>query len=521
MADTLAFYGFSEDPFRDAPNPKFYFPAESHHEALMALQYGINERKGFMLLLGAKGSGKTTLINHLISTLDEKVRIAFIHNSGIPYRKILKEILHQLDVPLKPSLKGSMLHELYYHLIRCLEQDENAAIILDEAHRIDVPVVEEVRLLANLETSTAKLLQIVLSGEANLWDKLHADAIRQIGQRIVITTRLEAMTEEESIRYIDHRLKLVGSSSAKIFTDEALQIICKEAGGNPRAVNIVCSNALALGSGLGEETISAATVRKIRKEKVVIKGETLQSRIARMQSGLTRKLLLAFVIVALAATAVYVGKDRINPLLSSIAAWRSTEHQVIEQEVNEQAALTDAPKAPIASVTLPVPPEKLEPPPPEPEKRPDTAIRVKSVVEANVGVNLSSMALKHYNSVTTTLIDHILDMNPSITNPDLILLHQQVKLPELTEALLIKPSGDGTFKVHVATFAGRSAAVQYSRGLGFKDNDIEIVPRTVSTQNTWYRVMTGPYAGWDEALGAISHLKKRGYLTLYQESQTR
>ena len=184
--------------------------------------YGINRKKGFIVILGEAGIGKTTLIHHLINTLDAKVKTILFPHSHLPFHEMLKEMLLTLKLPLGLETKGSMIHELYYHLIQCLEQDETVAVIIDEAENIGLDVIEEVRLLANLETSTSKLLQIVLVGEPGLRDKLRSEVIRQIKQRVVISCRINPLTEEESMRYIDHRLKIVGSGCSEVFTDEAL-----------------------------------------------------------------------------------------------------------------------------------------------------------------------------------------------------------------------------------------------------------------------------------------------------------
>ena len=213
MAGYNSFYGFSENPFDIAPDPKFFFPSESHNEALASLLYGINDKKGFVLILGEAGTGKTLLIQHLINSLDKKVKAIFFPQCQLPFEHILREMLHALELPLGSETKGSMIHELYSHLIESLGRDETVVIILDEAEHIALDVIEEVRLLANLETNTSKLLQIVLVGQRGLREKLRSDEIRQIKQRIVLTCQIKPMDKEESLRYIDHRLKTVGSGA--------------------------------------------------------------------------------------------------------------------------------------------------------------------------------------------------------------------------------------------------------------------------------------------------------------------
>ena len=273
MNEYSKFYGFSEDPFDIKPDPKFFFLSESHREAMASLLYGINRKKGFVVILGEAGIGKTTLIHHVINTLDAGVKTILFPHSHLHFHEMLKEMLLTLKLPLGLETKGSMIHALYYHLIQCREQNETVAIIIDEAENIGIDVIEEVRLLANLETSTSKLLQIVLVGEPGLRDKLRKEVIRQIKQRVVISCWINPLTEEESRQYIDHRLKIVGSGCSEVFTDGALSLICRYAKGIPLALNTLCHNALSVGYGRSEKRISPATVKKVRGKKEILSLE--------------------------------------------------------------------------------------------------------------------------------------------------------------------------------------------------------------------------------------------------------
>ena len=162
---------FPKIPLKFHLTPNFSFPAESHGEALASLRYGINEKKGFILLLGEAGIGKTTLLHYLMNTLDSNVKPIFFPQSQTHFEQMLSEMLLQLGLPSGLKTKGSMIHELNNALIECLKRDETVAIIIDEAQNIGLDLIEEVRLLANLETRTSKLLQIVLVGQPELQGK--------------------------------------------------------------------------------------------------------------------------------------------------------------------------------------------------------------------------------------------------------------------------------------------------------------------------------------------------------------
>ena len=316
MIEYAQYYGFSENPFNISPDPIFFFPAEGHREALAGLSYGISQRKGFVLLLGEEGIGKTTLIKHLMATLDGNVKTVFFPQSQIAFGQMLKEILLNLGIPIKVEVKGSMLHDLYDYLIRSLAKDENVAIIIDEAQNISLEAIEELRLLSNLETSRSKLLQIVIAGEPKLKAKLRSKVIRQINQRIVVSSEICPLTEEESLRYIDHRLKIAGSGSSEIFTDEALSLICRCAKGIPRAINILCSNALSVGYGLSEKKISASTVRKIRREKDISTEGMSPGQSLRMIKNLSHKISYAFLALAIFAMFIFFNKDYVKHVVT-------------------------------------------------------------------------------------------------------------------------------------------------------------------------------------------------------------
>jgi len=540
MTDYIKFYGFSENPFDLSANSKFFFSSESHGEALAALSYGITRRKGFVLILGESGIGKTTLINQIITmyrlcqtpyfgligkttltnrildTIGANVKIIYFPQSDIAFDQMLKEILFSLNLRLREGTKGTMLHELYNYLIRALERDENVVIILDEAQNISLEAIEELRLLSNLETSKSKLLQIVIVGQPELKTKLRSEVIRQINQRIVISAQISPITAEECIHYIDHRLNIVGSSASQVFTDEALSLICKYAKGIPRAINIICSNALSVGYHLAEKQISSSTVKKVRRAHDILTPEQVQKLVDRIKSNILRKVPVAVFILAAVMTGAYFISDPVRHFVNTQSfktlmeqfAFKAKDDTPKSHSGSEGAPETSKPDS-IQSLPKT---EQESPTLTPPESAAKTEITIKKVVEASTGMSLSSLTMKNYNETNATLIDHILELNPKITNPNLILIKQKIKLPEITEALLIKKSSDGMFHVHLATFPNTREAARYSEDKNLKEKNIEVVRRKVSQTETWYRVMAGPYASRDEALKFIEAIKQKGLL---------
>ncbi len=513
MTDYTKFYGFSENPFDVAPDPKFFFPSESHSEALASLLYGVNHRKGFVLILGEAGIGKTMLIHHLMNTLDAKVKTVLFPKSHIPFEEMLKDMLLKLKLPLGLETKGSMMHGLYYHLIQCLGRDENVAVIIDEAENIRLDVLEEVRLLANLETSTSKLLQIVLVGQPELREKLRSEVIRQIRQRIVISCQIKPLTKEESIRYIDHRLKIVGSGCSEVFTDEALSMICRYAKGVPLALNTLCSNALSLGYGLSEKKVSPSMVKKIRSDKEILTAERAQMLVSRIKKSLSRKISSILLALVIFAMALFFGWSYLQPIIDTLNPNHSATQPAIRDtvkapppEVKPHGIVENVPGSPN--------PEVADAPPETPHipassstttGRSDTEIRIKEIVEVKEGVNLYALAYRYYKEASETFVDHILKVNPEITNPNLILVGQEIKIPEITESLLIIQY-EGLYKVHLKTLVNLKNAEQYRRGVPFRGKAIEILPWKVSPGETWYRVMAGPFGNREEGSKAIKEM---------------
>ena len=524
MIEYTHFYSFSENPFNISPDPKFFFSSESHREALAGLLYGINQRKGFVLLLGEEGIGKTTLIHHLINTLDSNVKTIFFPQSQIAFEQMLKGILLNLEIPLKTEVKGPMLHDLYHYLIRSLEQDENVVIIIDDAHNISLEAIEELRLLSNLETSRSKLLQIVIVGQPELKAKLRSKVVRQINQRIAVSSQISPLTEEESLRYIDHRLKIVGSGSSEIFTDEALSLICRYAKGIPRAINILCSNALSVGYGLSEKRISASTVRKIRREKDIFTGERSPKPSSGMKRNLPRKIFYAFLALAIFATVMFFNKDYVKYLLTAqefkIVSGPSDIGDKVETSkptgerhvVPEPAPNTPKPEVTNASPEAPQTPASSA----TSISQPDTGIRVKTIVKVKVGTTLSLLAIKYYNEANTTLIDHILKLNPEITDSNLILVDQKIKIPEITESLLLLQFSNDVYKAHLGTFLNPEYAKRYIGDIDLPGKKMEIVPWKVSQKETWYRVLAGPFVSKNEGLKAIEELKQKRLLPSFR-----
>ena len=256
------FYGLKEKPFNMTPDPKFFFPSVKHNEALDSLIYAINQRKGFVVITGEIGAGKTTVCRTLLNRLDSNTKVALITNTYVNAKELLMNILDEFSVEYKPMSKGRLLAKLNEFLIEQLANDVNVVLIIDEAQNLTPSVLEEIRMISNLETETDKLIQIVLMGQPQLKKKLKLERLEQLRQRIVVHYHIYPLTREEMADYITHRLRVVSNNGFDFFTKEAVEQVYNFSKGTPRLVNLICDSALLSGyvsetKEINEEMMSA------------------------------------------------------------------------------------------------------------------------------------------------------------------------------------------------------------------------------------------------------------------------
>jgi len=240
-----AFFGFSESPFNLSPDPAFFYRSEQHEEALANLVYGVQARKGFIVLSGEVGTGKTTMLECLRDYLEAQyTEFAFIFNSRINVEQFFEMIAYDLDLNCPRTSKTEVLFALNQLLVEQALDGRTVVLIVDEAHNLDWDVLEEIRLLGNLENRNGKLLQIVLAGQPELDRKLDAPNLRQLKQRIVLRTTLQPFTLRDAVEYIVSRLEHAGMPEQTIFSEELLAEIHMRAQGIPRVINALCDNLL-------------------------------------------------------------------------------------------------------------------------------------------------------------------------------------------------------------------------------------------------------------------------------------
>src|SRR2546428_1233160 len=261
------FYGLKENPFNVSPDPRYLFLTEQIEETLSSLMYGVQTRKGIITLTGEVGTGKTTLVNRLLDRLRESAaKTAFLFNSRMNSSQLFDFILAEFDIPCDNRSKSQQLMKLNHWLLERYRGGESAVLIVDEAQNLTFPVLEEIRLLTNLETSTEKLLQIVLSGQPELEDKLNQPQLRQVRQRIVLRCKTYSLTLDQVCGYVAERLRIAGCDGQPIFAPEAVEALHQHTGGIPRVINLLCEHALISAMAKGQRPVPASVVGEVARE---------------------------------------------------------------------------------------------------------------------------------------------------------------------------------------------------------------------------------------------------------------
>jgi general secretion pathway protein A len=261
-----SFYGLKENPFNVTPNPEYIYLGENHREALAQLLYGVKERKGFIVITGEVGTGKTTLIHYLLDKMNgNHTKTALLFNPKLTADDFIQYILKDLGVRIQGKTKGEYLHNLHRYLLHAYQRDERVILIVDEAQGLKPELLEEIRLLSNLETSRSKLLQIVLLGQPELDKTLSQPGFRQLRQRINLRYHLAPLSEKETKEYIGKRLRIAGAKGP-IFSEKAIKQIHLKSGGIPRLINILCDNALLNGYALDQKMVDERSVKEVAKD---------------------------------------------------------------------------------------------------------------------------------------------------------------------------------------------------------------------------------------------------------------
>lgn len=261
-----AYFGFREKPFNVTPDPRFFYLNPGYDEAYANLLYGIRERKGFLLLTGEVGTGKTTILQRLMDELESSVRFVFFYNTNLTFEELMTFICEELGLAVQDTSQLAKIRALNEFLLEQLRKGSTTVLVIDEAQNLREEIFENIRLLSNLETPREKLLQIILAGQPELEAKLERSQLRQLKQRIAVEWRLEGLGEEEVGAFVQYRLKAVGYAGRELFSRDAIRKIAAYSKGTPRLINIICDKALLIAYAGAQKRVSAEIISEVARD---------------------------------------------------------------------------------------------------------------------------------------------------------------------------------------------------------------------------------------------------------------
>ncbi len=400
----LGFYGLKKQPFHITPDPEFLYLSPSHKEALAAIIYGIEERKGFVTITGAVGVGKTTILRSYLEAAETKrLKIIYIFNAKLTFQGLMKTVYQELNLPIESDDVVEMVNRLYEVLIEEYKQDNTVVLVVDEAQNMPIDTLESLRMISNLETSRDKLIQIVLVGQPEFDDELNLNRLRQLKQRIAVRATIMPLTKGESLDYIKFRLQKAGSPAASIFTGLALKKIVKKAKGIPRVLNVLCDNALVTGLGHQKKPVTKKIVREIIADFEGSRRSSLRRWWLPAAAAVVVVVALAGVLWILSHQQTVLGK--MGYLMSHDR--KEQQRAALGAEPAAQPAARDDREQPIADAK-------------EHVSSPQKSISAGITKTVTSGDTLSRLAYEVYGYSDVGIMKVIREYNPQIIDPDVI-----------------------------------------------------------------------------------------------------
>ncbi|MFP6597696.1 MAG: AAA family ATPase, partial [Candidatus Hydrogenedentota bacterium] len=412
------YYGLTEKPFNLTPDPRYLFLSRKHKEAFAHLMYGIRHRSGFVMVSGEIGTGKTTICRSLLKQLDPNIEVALIFNPYLSPQELLKCINRDFGIESESATILELIDELNEYLLLCASEGKNCVLIIDEAQDLSAEILEQIRLLSNLETEKEKLLQIMLIGQPELARKLELNELRQLNQRITARYHLEALGEEETLQYVAFRLRVAGGRKKVRFTRKAIRVIYEISQGTPRVINALCDRSLLIGYTREIREITPKIVKLAAKE---IQGnEHIRIRSLDIASILRTAGVLSFaavvVLLIVLATSGPIGISTLQ---------RSVDSEPVDESPPTERTLNAGSQVDAISNSVEIPDSDSE------EVLAQLERNLEEVVsEPNVDGMVVGDAPEPETAEETLLVDDALPVEPNVEITD---------LPEL-EAAVVSPS---------------------------------------------------------------------------------
>ena len=437
------YFGFTERPFEVSPDPDFLYLSPGHREMLAALVYGIQERKGLIAVIGEVGTGKTTMLKALMAKLNNNINYAYIFNCGGSFEEFLNQLLIQFGLKHKNEQYSVAqgVQRLQDYSFQRYQRGGNVVLIIDEAQNLDRDLMENIRLLSNYETGKHKLIQIVLSGQLELDEKLRRYDLRQLAQRINLRRYVIPLSRQDTNSYIQHRLTLSGYQGTDLFSHSALRRIWRYSGGIPRKINVICDNVLLTAYGLNKKRITS----KIVKDSIADLGSKWSLSRLRVQR-LCPSPIFCLVIVIGFSFVMWAG---LQSNLSETSAFSLSREkakpdpnwsiQSTQEKISDDAflargegrknekPLSNAHGKATRNQSIGLRAESNF----NPKGKNSESTEKVTFVIARPGDSLSKILRKNYGDFRVEWLDSVMEMNPSITDVNVIDVGQAIKLPSL------------------------------------------------------------------------------------------
>jgi general secretion pathway protein A len=442
----LRFYHFKKEPFNVTPDPEFLFLSPGNREALASLIYGVEDRRGFVVITGEVGVGKTTILRSYLEKADkEHLKIVYLFNPNVSFKGLLKVIFSDLGLSPGTDDVFEMVNCLHHLLIEEYKRSNNVVLIIDEAQNMPVETLENLRMLSNLETSTKKLIQIVLVGQPEFEQRLNQSELRQLKQRVAVRSAISPFTLEESLNYIQHRLAKVSIEKKNpIFDRRALKMIAKRAKGIPRTINILCDNALVTGFGYRKNRVNKRIVKEIVADLEGKRGSPYLKFAFACVAGF---LLLGVLYFASPLRDMFSLTTKEEYLSLSLLSKKASpeEESLPDQDaaIQEPSQTATEEQKLLPPTFLPVHDEKQSSPPERETAAKHFSLPVKRVSPANtsfpvtsivkIGDSLFRLTLEIYGFTNEGLIYWVRQHNPFITDVNRIRTGQKIVFPEPLE----------------------------------------------------------------------------------------
>jgi len=536
------YFGFRETPFNITPDPRYFYTNPIYQEAYATLLYGVRERKGFIVLTGEVGTGKTTLLRRLINNPEGNVRLVFFYNTTLSFEELVSFACDELGLPVKGFGRLQKIQALNEFLIAQSKKGGTVVLLVDEAQNLTDDVLENLRLLSNLETASEKLLQIVLVGQTELDAKLNQPQLRQIKQRVALHCRLDRLKDREISPFVNYRLRTAGYEGEDLFTADAIREVASYSKGIPRVINIICDNALLIGYATSATQISADVIREVANDlgidsemkvstfepsavKAAAKNRETEKEkrinvrreeeIPRQPRNLRPMLMgsagLLVLVMLIAGAMAYraelkswitvVTSNKLDPAKNQTAARRKSFNDSGLEDRSEESSNVGATVASAQQAEAALTPEvqkkdqeraeRLSAVPIQnsSETTKSPAVQGDSSVVIESGSTISRIVTETYGGAKVLLaMDILKEFNPSIQDLNWVVAGQNLSLPPLSRETLLRRQSDGSYHIILDSFFNAQEAAKLSQAVRLKGYTVAVTPRKVSDNLLVYRV---------------------------------